>query len=75
MSRNTLTPQEWELVLNLPADGQDHCIPGVAFRAKHLPQTKMKVEQVICETQFGTLRRIKARGKWQATDYIQNYNG
>lgn len=69
MSKN-LTAQQWQAIIALPADGAEYNIPGIAFRAKHCPQTKMHVEQVIAETQFGRLRRRFVGGKWQAVEYI-----
>jgi hypothetical protein len=66
----TLTPSQWCEVCTLPADGVPHNVPGVAFRATRFPATRLKVEHVIAETQFGTLRRRFVNGKWQATEYI-----
>ncbi len=73
MTDKTLTPAEWDLILNLPADGETYNVAGVAFRAKHLPSTKIKVEQVICECRCGVLRRRLVNGKWQATEHIASY--
>ncbi len=74
MTRKSLTPEQWSQVFTLPADGVSYNLPGIAFRAKHLPQTKMYCEQVICETQYGVLRRIRmGADKWRATDYIPSY--
>lgn len=68
--QSTLTHEEWQLVFNLPADGQPHHVEGVAFRAWHHPKTRMKVEHVIAETKFGTIRRRLVNGKWSDTDHI-----
>ena len=65
-----LTASQWNQIISLPADGVSYNIPGIAFRAVHKPQTKMSVEQVIAETQFGTLRRRYSGGKWQRVEYI-----
>ena len=53
----TLTPSQWNSIFSLPADGKPYNVAGIAFRATHFPATSMKVEHVIAETQFGTLRR------------------
>ena len=66
----TLTPQQWQQVISLPADGTAYNVAGIAFRATHFPATKMRVECVIAETQFGTLRRRKIGERWQATEYV-----
>jgi len=67
-------PSQWEMVFNLPADGQTYRIEGVAWRAKHCPATKIQCEQVVVDSgSFGILRRRHVKGKWQATDYINSY--
>lgn len=68
--KSTLSPDEWELIFALPADSNPHHVEGVAFRAWHHPATRLKVEHVVAETQFGTLRRRLVNGKWSSTDYI-----
>lgn len=69
MAKN-LTPSQWKLIIELPADGKPYNVAGIAFRATHKPADKMHVEQVIAETQFGTLRRRLVGGKWQAVEYL-----
>ena len=66
----TLTAAQWNQVFALPSDAAPYNVAGIAFRAAHFPQTSIKVEHVIAETQFGTLRRRFVNGKWQATEYI-----
>lgn len=69
MSQN-LTAAEWIAITSLPADGKPYNVAGIAFRATHKPADKIHVEQVIAETRFGTLRRRRVRGKWQAAESI-----
>lgn len=66
----TLNASQWSLIFSLPADGKPYNVPGIAFRAARFPQTKITVEHVIAETQFGRLRRRFVKGKWQATEYV-----
>jgi len=69
----TLTAAEWRMIFSLPADGETYHVEWVAYRAKHLPATRMKCEQVICETRYGTLRRRCINGIWKPTEHVSGF--
>lgn len=71
MDKRNLTSAQWKLLFELPDDERIYNVPGIAFRAVHRPATRMYVEHVIAETEFGTIRRHRVRGKWQAVEYIE----
>lgn len=67
--KKNLPAEHWDLILRLPADGKRYIIEGIAHAA-HFPRTAMQCEQVIAETQYGTLRRLKSYDGWRQVEHI-----
>lgn len=62
--RVPLSEEDWQEIIQLPADKEFYEVKGVAFAAAHYPATWVRSEFVIAATKQGVQRREYRFGKW-----------